>query len=63
MDSDVAYKFIGYAVVVLFFIYIISKTIRLNTRLIEGLANASLGSGGDKAKKSIGIQQTIQDSE
>jgi hypothetical protein len=35
MDSDEIYKFIGYTVAVLFFIYIISKILRLNTRIIE----------------------------
>jgi hypothetical protein len=41
MDSDEIYKFVGYAVIVLFFIYVISKTIRFNTRIIEGLENKS----------------------
>ena len=31
------YKFIGYIVVVLFIIYLFSKVMRLNARLIEGL--------------------------
>ena len=33
------YKFIGYIVVVLFIIYVFSKVMRLNARLIEGLTN------------------------
>lgn len=40
MDSDDVYKFIGYTVVVMFFLYIISKTMRLNARIIEGMAGA-----------------------
>jgi len=39
MDSDEFYKFIGYAAVVLFFIYILSKVMRINARIIEGLTN------------------------
>ena len=33
------YKFIGYIVVVLFIIYLFSKVMRLNARLIEGLTS------------------------
>ena len=36
MDSDEIYKFVGYAVAVLFFIYLISKALSLNVRIIEG---------------------------
>jgi hypothetical protein len=39
MDLDDFYKFIGYAAVVLFIIYIFSKVMRVNARLIEGLTN------------------------
>jgi len=37
MDSDEIYKFIGYAVAVIFFIYLISKAFSLNVRVIEGM--------------------------
>ena len=37
MESDDIYKFIGYAAVVLFFIYLLSKVMKLNARIIEGL--------------------------
>jgi hypothetical protein len=37
MDSDDIYKYIGYTVAVIFFIYLISKALSLNVRLIEGL--------------------------
>ncbi len=39
MDSDEIYKFIGYTVAVIFFIYLISKAFSMNVRLIEGLAS------------------------
>ena len=37
MESDDVYKFIGYAVVVLFLIYLLSNVMKINTRIIEGL--------------------------
>jgi hypothetical protein len=40
MDSDEIYKAIGYIVVIIFFIYVISKIFRLNTRIIEGFDDA-----------------------
>ena len=39
MDSDEIYKFIGYTVAVIFFIYLISKAFSMNVRLIEGLTS------------------------
>ena len=62
MDSDEIYRFIGYAVAVLFFIYIISKTIRLNARVIEGYnsfdgndnGNSNSNSGGGNDSNSGG---------
>lgn len=48
MDSDEFYKFIGYAVAVIFFIYLISKAFSLNVRVIEGMA------GGKKVGKKAG---------
>jgi len=37
MEADDIYKFIGYSVVVLFFIYVIARVMRINTRIIEAL--------------------------
>jgi hypothetical protein len=39
METDEIYKYIGYALVFLFIIYIISRTIQTNTRIIEGMKN------------------------
>ena len=39
MESDEFYKFIGYAVAVIFFIYLISKAFCLNVRVIEGMTS------------------------
>ena len=41
MDSDEVYKFIGYAVAVIFFIYLITKSIKLNVRVIEGMTSSN----------------------
>ena len=41
MDSDEVYKFIGYSVAVIFFIYLISKAFSLNVRVIEGMTSSS----------------------
>ncbi len=45
------YKFIGYAVVVIFFIYLISKALSLNVRIIEGLTSSKDGKKGIKDNK------------
>ena len=39
METDEIYKYIGCALVFLFIIYIISRTIQTNTRIIEGMKN------------------------
>ena len=39
MESDEIYKFIGYAVAVLFFLFVITKVLKLQTRIIEGARN------------------------
>ena len=39
MNMDDFYKLIGYTAVVLFIIYVFSKVMRVNARLIEGLTN------------------------
>ena len=41
MESDEIYKFIGYTVAVIFFIYLISKAFSLNVRVIEGMTSSS----------------------
>ena len=41
MESDEVYKFIGYAVAVIFFIYLISKAFSLNVRVIESMTTIS----------------------
>ena len=41
MESDEVYKFIGYSVAVIFFIYLISKAFSLNVRVIEGMTSSS----------------------
>ena len=44
MEADEFYKFIGYAVAVIFFIYLISKAFSLNVRVIEGMTSSSSSS-------------------
>ena len=51
MDSDEIYKFIGYTVAVIFFIYLISKAFSMNVRLIEGLATKETSNPDKKRKK------------
>jgi hypothetical protein len=41
MDSDEIYKIIGYFVAVIFFIYLISKALSMNVRVIEGMIGSS----------------------
>ena len=61
MESDEIYKFIGYAVAVIFFIYLISKALTLNVRVIEGLTITSdkSGSGGSSSSLSNANQDII----
>jgi hypothetical protein len=56
MDTDEIYKFIGYAVAVIFFIYIISKALSLNVRVIEGLTGQN-----DTSKTDLVNQDNILD--
>jgi hypothetical protein len=59
MDSDEFYKFIGYAVAVIFFIYLISKAFSLNVRVIEGMTSSSSSSKSDDKdkKKESGVKK------
>jgi hypothetical protein len=62
MDSDEFYKFIGYAVAVIFFIYLISKAFSLNVRVIEGMTSISSSSKSDSKyskdkKKESGVKK------
>jgi hypothetical protein len=50
MELDDLYKFIGYSVVVLFFIYLISKAMRINARVIEGLTGRNRTSSQAQAQ-------------
>ena len=56
MDTDEIYKFIGYAVAVIFFIYIISKALSINVRVIEGLTSQN-----DTSKTDLVNQDNILD--
>lgn len=47
METDDFYKFIGYTVAVIFFIYLISKAFSLNVRVIEGMTSSGSGSKSD----------------
>ena len=52
METDEIYKYIGCALVFLFIIYIISRTIRTNTRIIEGMKmNDDKKDEGDEENK------------
>ena len=53
MDSDEIYKIIGYFVAVIFFIYLISKALSLNVRVIEAFGGSS-SSSKSSAKSSAG---------
>jgi len=58
METDEIYKFIGYAVAVIFFIYLISKAFSLNVRVIEGM----VGNKKDGKKDSDGGISANRDS-
>ena len=45
MESDEIYRFVGYAVVVIFFIYLISKALTMNIRMIEGFTSTGTSTG------------------
>jgi len=45
MESDEIYRFVGYAVVVIFFIYLISKAFTMNIRMIEGFTSTGTSTG------------------
>ena len=62
MNSDEIYKFIGYAVVVIILIYVISKAFSLNVRLIEGMTTGS-DSGTSTSKSKAGNADTIDQKE
>lgn len=40
MNSDDIYKFIGYAVVIVFGFYIVSRSLKFQTKIIEGMTRA-----------------------
>ena len=48
METDEIYKYIGCALVFLFIIYIISRTIRTNTRIIEGMKSTKKSKKDDE---------------
>jgi hypothetical protein len=52
MDSDEIYKIIGYVVAVIFFIYLISKALSLNVRVIEAFGGKKSDSGSKSGSAS-----------
>ena len=50
METDEFYKFLGYTVAVIFFIYLISKAFSLNVRVIEGMTSSSSSSSSSSIK-------------
>jgi hypothetical protein len=52
MDSDEIYKIIGYFVAVIFFIYLISKALSMNVRVIEGMIGSSSSSDSKSSSSS-----------
>ena len=53
MKSDDIYKFIGYAVVIVFGFYIVSRSLKFQTKIIEGLTRAEERELEEKDEKEI----------
>ena len=51
METDEIYKYIGCALVFLFIIYIISRTIQTNTRIIEGMKSKKKSKKDDEEEE------------